>query len=73
MSLAAEADLLEKIADPKATCVNRNRSAYEVVWLRRARPSGWAANPLLASSLTLNDAVMLYDAKFPEPGRASAM
>lgn len=60
-SLAAEADLLQIIADPEATCVNRNRAAYEVVWLRRSRPSGWASNPLLASSLTLNDAVILYD------------
>ena len=60
-SLAAEADLLKTIADPEATCVNRNRAAYEVVWLRRSRPSGWTSNPLLASSLTLNDAVMLYD------------
>ena len=60
-SLAAEAALLAKIADPEATCVDRNRSAYEVVWLRRSRPSGWEANPLLASSLTLNDATVLYD------------
>ena len=71
-SFAAEADLLKTIADPTATCVNRNRSAYEVVWLRRARPSGWAANPLLASSLTLNDAVVLYDVILAEPERASA-
>lgn len=61
VSLAAEAELLKIIADPEATCVNRNRAAYEVVWLRRSRPSEWTSNPLLASSLTLNDAVMLYD------------
>jgi len=60
-SLAAEAGLLQTIGDAGATCVERNRAAYEVVWLRRARPGsdGWEANPLLASSLTLNDAVLL--------------
>lgn len=60
-SLSAEEDLLKIISDPNATCVNRNRSAYEVAWLRRARPSGWESNPLLASCLTLNDAVVLCD------------
>ena len=64
VSLAAEADLLEIISDPEATCVNRNRSAYEVVWLRRTRPTGWQSNPLLASCLTLNDAVVLYAANY---------
>lgn len=55
-SLAAETALLTTIGDPNSSVTERNRAAYEVIWLRRARAGD---NHLLASSLVLNNALLL--------------